>query len=171
MLNPNWAEGELAFDFSTATLTCQPDRSVNNLTRLAPPLKSVDFYVWFDAELWLIEVKDPDAAPYEYSSQKEALSRLKNDALLKEHFLPKLYGSFCHLLEEGKDLTVPIRYMVVIGFSELSVYDQDRLTQRLSAFAKVIGPKHKDSNADVEPEVHNIESWNRRYPNIPLTRI
>ena len=75
-MNPDWTEGKLEFDFSKAIATDKPDRK-------ADPLKSVDFWAQYRDQLWLIEVKDPEAAalPHQSSAAASALKEILNALL------------------------------------------------------------------------------------------
>lgn len=53
-MRPEWTEGNLEFDFSSTLQTCKPDELAEPMTHLAPPLKSMDFYVWLSKILWFI---------------------------------------------------------------------------------------------------------------------
>ena len=172
-MRAEWTEGQLEFNFSSALQTCQPDKNPGPLATVAPPLKSVDFYVWLTGQLWLIEVKDPEAARDNMVeiAKKTLYSELKNDALLKEHILPKLFGSYVHLAFEDVDLDVPVRYGVVLGVRGLSNADRNTLTDKIERIVRKIGPKVGPSNHWPEIEVHNLESWNKAHPEMKVSRV
>ncbi len=171
-MRAEWTEGELEFDFSTALQTCQPDQIAEPLTSKAEPLKSVDFYVWFPDELWLIELKDPEDAPTAKidGETKAAWSALKNDALLKEHLLPKLYGAFVHLTLEEDDISGRNKYVVIIGLTDLTNADRNLLTDKIERVIQKIGPKFRDSQYWPGPDIHNLQSWNAANPMMHVIR-
>ena len=164
-MNPDWTEGKLEFDFSTARATDQPDKK-------AQPLKSVDFWAQYTDELWLIEVKDPEAASivHQPGAVASVLKEILNDHLLKEHLLPKLYGAFAYLVEIGKEPRGRVRYGVVIGMSTLTAADRSMLTNKVQRIVDRIGPKIRYSRHWPLVEVHNVASWNHTHPHMSITR-
>ena len=99
-MNPDWTEGKLEFDFSRAVQpVVRPDR-------LAQALKSVDFVATYPRDIWMIEVKDPEGAPVPHRAGaiRSTFAEIQNDSLLKEHLLPKLYGTYAYLVITGAEL-------------------------------------------------------------------
>ena len=164
-MNLDWTEGKLEFDFSTAIATDKPDKK-------ADPLKSVDFWVQYRNELWLIEVKDPEAAasPHQSSAAASVLKEILNDHLLKEHLLPKLYGVFAYLVEIHREPRGRIRYGVVIGMSSLTAAERTMLTNKVQRIVDRIGPKVRYGRHWPVIEVHNVVSWNHAHPHITVIR-
>jgi hypothetical protein len=164
-MNPEWTEGQLEFNFSGAAKTEKPDAS-------AAPLKSTDFWVTFPTETWLIEIKDPDGANAAYHASAVAgiLKQIQNDALLKEHLLPKNYGVFAHLSDLGQLPLGTVRYGIVIGLAELSAADRTMLANKVQRCIDSIGPGVKRSASWPIAEVHNVESWNQKFPDMQITR-
>jgi hypothetical protein len=85
----DWTEEQLEFDFSGA-------RRVDRPEEIERHLRVVDFVVRYPNETWLIECKDPEAAPLSHrpGAIRGLLAELTTDVLLKKHLLPKLYGTF-----------------------------------------------------------------------------
>lgn len=165
MVNPLWTEGSLEFDFSGAIHTDQPEKP-------AQPLKSVDFWARYPGCVWLIEVKDPDGAPAPHHAGAVAsiLKTVFNDHLLKEHLLPKLYGSYAHLMDTGREPRGPVRYGVLLGLTSLTSADRTVLTNKLQRYVDRIGPKVRHSRHWPIVEVHNLSSWNAAHPEMAITR-
>lgn len=168
-MRAEWTENQLEFDFSSALQTCKPDEQAEPMTSVAPPLKSMDFYVWLPNLLWFIEVKDPEATTHP-GAKAAVLAELKNDALLKEHILPKLFGAYAHFAFEEADLAGPVRYTVLIGLSTLTNADRTMLTDKISRIISKIGPKLRHGRYWPQPEVHNLDSWNGAHPDFKVTR-
>jgi len=164
-MNPDWTEDKLEFNFSTALKTEKTDGA-------ARPLKSTDFWVLFPRETWLIEVKDPDGAPgpHHLGAVTGALKEIKNDALLKEHLLPKIYGVYAYLVDTGREPRGSVRYGIVIGLTALSAAERTTLANKVQRTLNRIGPKVRHSKYWPVAEVHNVESWNNKYPNMRITR-
>lgn len=168
-MRAEWTENKLEFDFSSALQTCKPDELAEPMTQLAPPLKSMDFYVWLPKLLWFIEVKDPEGTTHP-GATASVWAELKNDALLKEHLLPKLFGAYAHFVFEDADLSGPVRYSVLIGLSGLTNADRSMLTDKINRVISKIGPKLRHGRYWPQPEVHNVQSWNVAYPHVQITR-
>ena len=168
-MRSEWTEGKLEFNFSMAFQTCQPDVAAEPMTAMAPPLKSMDFYVWLPRLLWFIEIKDPEGTSHP-NAKASVLSELKNDALLKEHLLPKLFGAYAHFVFEDADLSGPIRFSVLIGLTDLTAPERNMLTDKLNRVISRIGPKLRHGRYWPSVEVHNLDSWNRTYPDFPVQR-
>lgn len=165
-MNPNWAEGKLEFDFSGAI---QP---VEKPDVAAQPLKSVDFIVQYPRELLLIEVKDPDGAPgpHPAGAIRDTIAKLQNDDLLKERLLPKLYGTFAYLVSAGSEPRGRVRYVTLIGLSSITAAERSMLTDKIQRIVDRIGPKIRHSRQWPVIEVHNVLSWNTKFPHMAITR-
>lgn len=168
-MRAEWTENKLEFDFSSALQTCKPDEVAEPMTQLAPPLKSMDFYVWLPNLLWFIEVKDPEGATHP-GAQAQVWAELRSDALLKEHLLPKLFGAYAHFVFENASLSGPVRYSVLIGLSNLTNADRSHLTDKINRVISRIGPKLRHGRFWPQAEVHNVQSWNAAYPSVRVTR-
>jgi hypothetical protein len=164
-MNPDWTEGKLEFDFSGALTTEKPDVA-------AAPLKSTDFWVLFPRETWLIEVKDPDRTPVAQHAGEVAgmLRKIQNNALLKEHLLPKIYGIYAYLVDTAREPRGKVRYVVLIGLTTLSAADRTTLANKIQRTLDRIGPKVRHSRYWPVAEVHNVDSWNSKYPHMRITR-
>jgi gamma-glutamyl:cysteine ligase YbdK (ATP-grasp superfamily) len=165
-VNPNWVEGSLEFDFSGAVDPVEkPDRP-------AQPLKSVDFVAKYARELWLIEVKDPDAAPapQQRGAINAMIAGIQNDELLKQHLLPKIYGTFVYLVQNRREPRGRVRYGVLIGLTALTAADRAVLTDKLQRVIDRVGPKVRHSRMWPIAEVHNVASWNGAHPDMAITR-
>jgi hypothetical protein len=165
-VNPNWTEEKLEFDLSGAA---QP---VERPDAAAQPLKAVDFIAKYPHELLLIEVKDPEGAPlpHQAGAINAVISKLQNDGLLKEHLLPKLYGTFVYLIGEGREPHGRVRYVTLMGLSSPTAAERSMLTDKIQRVIDRIGPKIRHSRLWPIAEVHNIASWNAKYPQMSITR-
>jgi hypothetical protein len=159
-------EGKLEFDLSGAT---QP---IERPDRLAQPLKSVDFIAKYPRELWLIEVKDPEGAPvpHQTGAIHATIAGLQSDGLLKEHLLPKLYGTFVYLVGDGREPRGRVRYATLIGLSSLTAAERSVLTDKIQRTIDRIGPKIRYSRLWPVAEVHNVASWNTAHATMVIIR-
>jgi hypothetical protein len=169
----SWTEGGLEFDFGAALQTCQPDIAAEPLTRMAPPLKSPDFYVWRQRETLLVEVKDPEGAPssHRVGAVNRVWETVVSNALLEEHLLPKLYGAYVHLTTAGVEPRGRVRYLILLGISNMTAADRNMLTDKIERVVRRVGPRVRHSRYWPEPEVHNIQSWNLAHPEMRVKRL
>ncbi|MCW3052485.1 MAG: hypothetical protein JWN14_1655, partial [Chthonomonadales bacterium] len=63
-----------------------------------------------------------------------------------------------------------VRYVVLIGLSSLTAADRNRLTDKIQRLVDRIGPKIRHSRQWPVIEVHNVLSWNTKYPYLAITR-
>lgn len=98
------------------------------------------------------------------------ISQLRNDRLLKEHLLPKLYGTFTYLCLNNREPRGKVRYGIVIGFSSLTSADRNMLTDKIQRVIDRIGPKIRHSRHWPIAEVHNVNSWNVAHSHMNVTR-
>jgi len=166
-VNPDWIEGKLAFDFSGAT------GGVARRESEANPLSCVDFCAEYSTALWLVEVKDPEGTPEPHaaSAVKGALKELLNDQLLRSHLLPKLYGTFAHLVLLGREPRGSVRYAILIGLSSLTAADRTMLRDKVQRVVDRIGPKIRYARHWPVVEVHTLDSWNATYSWMTVTRL
>lgn len=164
-MNPAWCAGKLEFDFSNARQVIKPDE-------IERTLSCSDFWAMYARTVWLIEVKDPEGTPlaHQPGEVKAALAIIRNDTLLKQHLLPKLYGAFAFLVETGREPRGLVRYGVVIGLSDLSAADRSMLANRVQRIIDRVGPKVRHSRHWPVVEVHTIASWNATHPHMQITR-
>lgn len=171
-LNPDWREDDLYFDFSAAQHVIKLDRESAGLTHL---LKGgVDFVVEWTNQLWLVEVKDPQCgdipAQHRAANQARFLKDLLSDSLINKHLFPKLRDS---LLLLGMDYGIaakPMRFITIIGLSELDSAQLSGLADRLKRTEWVAGPK-RGWNKPFAVHAFNVEQWNRLLQQCPITRI
>ncbi len=161
-----WTEGQWEFDFSGLSLPVERPEQIER------SLKVVNFVFRLKSETWFIECKDPEGTPLPRRADKikEMWSAIKNDALLKEHLLPKLYGTFVHLTLTGTLHRGRVRYGVIIGLSDLDAATRLVLIDTVQRVIDRIGPKLRHSRHVPVVEVHNVSSWNAAYPNMSITR-
>ncbi len=164
-MQPEWMEGRLTFNFaSVINPVRKPDKDENTL-------KTVDFIAEYPAVLWLIDVKDPErtSITHQQDAIQETLTSISNDSLLKEHLLPKLYGTFVYLVEKELESRGNILYVTLIGVTELDAALRSSLRDKIQRYINRIGPKFQNSHHSPIADVHNIASWNQAYPGMEIT--
>lgn len=161
-----WTEAQLEFDFSSLRSPVErPEKRERSL-------KVVDFVFRYRGETWFIECKDPEAAPvpHRLGALRAAWQEIRNEALMKEHLLPKLYGTSAYLVLNSKLQRGRIRYAVVIGLATLDAATRIVLTDAVQRIVNRIGPRPGRSRYAPVVEIHNLASWNLRHPEMPVTR-
>lgn len=143
------------------------------LDEIERTLKAVDFVIQFSDEMILIEVKDPEGtiASKRDGQIKAVFSELENDTLIKQHLLPKLYGSFAYFVMTNCKPLCPVRYLVLICLADLTMSERTTVTNKLQRIIVAIGPVVATTTHRPVVEVHNLESWARNHPNITITRV
>ena len=170
--NQQWCEADLYFDFSRAVRVEKLDGSQHGLSHL---MKSVDFLVEWEDQLWLIEVKDPEngSIPEQHRTERllEFRANLIGDTLINEHLFPKLRDSLLYLgLDEGI-LNKPLRYLTIIAVESLEVAELEGLRNRLWQHAWVSGPPKRGWRKSFDVHAFNIGQWNRSFEGCPVIRI
>jgi hypothetical protein len=143
------------------------DNAIHGLTHC---MKAVDFVVELKDSILFIEFKDPENPSAQPDDQEKFLNQLlggKLDADLKI----KYRDSFLYELASGR-ATKHIYYLVLIGASVLTEADLLARTEALKRQIPVLGPGAKPWKKPLVSgcAVMNIETWNRKLPNFPVTR-
>ncbi|HEY3779463.1 MAG TPA: hypothetical protein VGL56_00160 [Fimbriimonadaceae bacterium] len=165
--NANWTEGELEFNFETCSSQVWRPES------LSRHLKAPDFVAPYDNETWIIEVKNPEAAKplHRPGEIKAMIKSLQNDALAKEHLLPKLYGIYVYCAMTGQVMKAPIRYAAVIGVTDLDAALRSNVTNILQKVIDAVGPLDRITGFAPVAEVHSVESWNNKFHDKAISRL
>lgn len=170
--NPQWREADLYFDFSQAVRVEKLDGAQHSLSHL---MKSVDFLVEWEDQLWLIEVKDPENGniPEQHRAARSAEFRasLASDTLINEHLFPKLRDSLLYLgLDEGIS-DKPLRYLAIVAVESLEVAELEGLRNRLWQHSWVAGPPKRGWRKSFNVHAFNVSQWNRLLERCPVSRI
>jgi hypothetical protein len=127
-------EGELRFTFGAEWQAEQFDKPGTSWPLCIRP---VDFLAQRQAELVLVEVKDPSASTVPGRNRDAFVRKMKTKELSHDELTPKARTTFgfLHLMERDAQ---PMRYVVVIGTEALSIQPPllmnlaDRLRNRLA---------------------------------------
>lgn len=124
-------EGELLFSFGSDWQAEQFDRPGASWPKGVSP---VDFIAEGQAELVLVEVKDPSASGARAKNRQDFVKKMKTEELTHEELVPKARSSYSFLHLMARDHK-PMRYVVVIGTENLSIQPAllMNLTTRLQA--------------------------------------
>lgn len=148
-------------------------RKFDDKTRhgLSHCMKAVDFIVELSDRIYFIEFKDPDhprAKPEDRAAFIEELASGAIDNDLKIKFR----DSWLYQYAEGR-LQKPVYYLVLIAAKSLS---EAELLARMDALQRqlpVLGPDNKPWKKPFAAgcAVMNIETWNKTFPQFPVSRV
>ena len=110
-------EGELEFTFGGAWQAEKFDQPGASWPKGIAP---VDFIAEGQAELVLMEVKDPSASAIPAKNRQDFIAKMQTKELIYEELVPKARSSYGFLHLMARD-TKPMRYVVVIGTETLSI--------------------------------------------------
>ena len=134
-------------------------------------MKAVDFIVEEPNRISFIELKDPEHPRAKEAGRKEFIKNFCSGAL-DETLKYKYRDTFLYQWASGR-IGKPIFYWVIIAISNLTASDLLTRTDDLKRKLPLNGPP---SGAWTQPivagcMVFNIDTWNRRQPRFPLSRI
>ncbi len=137
--------------------------------RLSHCMKAVDFIIDLPANVLFVEVKDPDLAHVPEKEKQKYLERLKSGEIDKD-LASKYRDSWLSEWSEGQE-TKPVFYAVLLTIQTLSGPEILTRTEALKKALPTIGPKGTVWSKFVEGcGVFNLESWNKKFPTIPVRR-
>lgn len=136
---------------------------------LSHAMKAVDFIIKRDNVVWFIEIKDPNHPDVPQREQERFLHNLESDGLdidlVRKYRDSWLYMWACKMVDESAR-----SYYYVIITSDL---DNAILTQRATSLRRLLpldNPRGRwRRKFAVDCEVMNIESWNQRFTDYPIT--
>ncbi|MFH1991045.1 MAG: hypothetical protein ABIK98_01380 [Pseudomonadota bacterium] len=166
-------EDELEFDFAAAI---RAERFEDITYKMSHCMKSIDFIVEWDEELWFIEVKDPDNSKIPSKSKKherrQFFEKFKSHTLFSKELGPKIKDSFLYLHLQKNLPDKPIKYYVLIAMKMLSPALLSSANDQLKISSCLLGPdnsawpnKYLDGVA-----VFNKATWNEKLKQCPVTR-
>ena len=138
-------------------------------------MKAVDFIVELVDRYLFIEVKDPQSPDVPGERLSETLEEFTNEfqsGEIDEELKYKYRDSFLYEWASGR-ANKPIHYLILVGYDRLTdaiLLDRTRALQRI---LPLLGP---GASTWIRPiasfcGVFNIESWNRNFPDYPVTRL
>lgn len=169
MINPEWVEGDLYFDFSKADYAINFDRSGNG-HGLSELLKAVDFIVEDKNSLFFIEVKNPENSQIPQNLKekerrkfsKELVSGNLNQPLLKKFTDSLIFQSLNKGISEKR-----LIYAVFIGLNELDSVLLSNLRDQFRNSSNILS---HDWLKSFEIAFFNFDSWNRFFTHYPVSR-
>ena len=162
-----FTERTLQIDIADAISGRKFDGADHGLTSM----KAVDFIVELEDRYLFIELKDPDDPEAAPERRGRFLERLRSGGL-DESLKYKYRDSFLYEWASGR-ADKPIDYFVLIALDSL---EDGHLLTRTEALQRKL-PKRGPSGRPWQREivrgcgVFNVESWNRRFPLHPVSRV
>ncbi|WP_130471951.1 hypothetical protein [Candidatus Magnetaquicoccus inordinatus] len=175
-MNSEWQESGLYFDFSGAISVISLDNHGKG-HGLSHILKAVDFVVEWDDEFWLIEVKNPEnpTIPLEHQerNRQEFFERIESKLLIDEELYPKFIHSLQFLGLDSGIPSKPMRYLTLIGLSNLEPVHFSALADALKGHSKGLlqGPPRTGWSKGFSVHLFNLELWNRALPRCQVTPV
>ncbi len=134
-------------------------------------MKAVDFIVELPDRYLFIEFKDPDNPGAKAKDRSEFISRFEGGQI-DEDLKCKYRDSFLYEWAAGR-AEKPIHYLVLVAIEGLR---EPELMARANALGRklpLLGPQSGSWTRSIVSTCHvfNIASWNRMFPNYPVTRV
>ena len=134
-------------------------------------MKAVDFIVELTDRYLFIEIKDPQA-PEVPMQGRDAFIQNFHRGQIDEDLKYKYRDSFLYEWASGR-ANKPIHYLILVGFARLTDVVLIDRTRALERNLPLLG---QSASGWVRPianfcGVFNIESWNRNFPDYPVTRL
>lgn len=158
-------ENDLEFHFSGAIAAKKFDTEAEH--GLSYCMKAVDFIVELQEVILFVEVKDP-SNPYSKPKQIRQFKEKVIDGTLCNDLVQKCRDSFIYEWAAG-NLSKPVHYLVLITLEEaLLIHFQNELRRKLPQGKAKPGWKRSMVRSC---HTMNLKSWNRRFPQFPISRI
>ena len=161
-----FVEGDLAMDIPDVVGGGKFDGGSHGLRHC---MKAVDFVVELRDRYLFIEFKDPQHPHATPERRAEFIQRLC-DKKLDEDLKYKYRDSFLYEWASGR-ARKPIYYLVLIALDTLDGTELLNRTEALRRKLPMRGPSGWQHEIVRWCGVFNLESWNRRFPSHPVSRV
>lgn len=162
---------DLEFSFPDELVWEELDRQG---VRLPVQMKFVDLVIERDADVLLVEIKDPSNKRAPAEAQRDYFKRLSDNSILTQELTPKARSSytFLHLMERDDK---PFKYVVLLG---LDAFDPEQQKALLTGFkdrlladirCETDTPWRRQHIADCV--VLSVDIWNKTFADWPVTRV
>ncbi len=151
-------------------LTPNSSWSVEKFDKEGGDLRTVDFLLQHKGQVLFLEIKDYDG-PRPSGAASDPRPEIENQKLIRKHFLPKLYGSYAIFFGIQMKAAKKVSYAVVIGYRNLDAPLRAKVEEDIRRIVHRVGPNLTDSRVPPVVQVHTIESWNKAYPSLPISRL
>lgn len=161
---------ELLFEFPDGVKWDELDKQG---VKLPVRMKFADLVIERDADVLLVEIKDPSHSKSPDKERNSYLKRLSDNSVLTQELTPKARDSytFMHLMKrDGK----PFKYIILIG---LDAFDPSRQKAILTGFKDRLMADIRCEAYEAWKREHiadcavlSVETWNQKFPKWPVTR-
>ncbi len=162
---------ELQFSFPDELKWEELDRQG---VKLPVQMKFVDLVIEREADVLLVEIKDPSHSKSPDKQRNSYLKRLSDNSVLTQELTPKARDSyvFLHLMERDNK---PLKYVVLIGLDAFNADKQKAILfgfkDRLLADIRCEAYEAWKRKHIADCVVLSVESWNEQFPEWPVTRL
>lgn len=162
---------ELLFEFPDEVEWDELDKQG---VKLPVRMKFVDLVIERDADILLVEIKDPSHSKSPDKERSSYFRRLSDNSVLTQELTPKARDSysFLHLMErDGK----PFKYIVLIGLDAFDPSQQKAVLagfkDRLMADIRCEAYEAWRRKHIADCAVLSVDTWNQNFPKWPVTRL
>lgn len=162
---------ELLFEFPDEMKWDELDKQG---VKLPSRMKFVDLVIERDADILLVEIKDPSHSKSPDKERNSYLKRLSDNSILTQELTPKARDSytFLHLMEKDEK---PFKYIVLIGLDAFDPAQQKAVLagfkDRLMADIRCEAYEAWKRKHIADCAVLSVDAWNQIFPNWPVTRL
>jgi hypothetical protein len=162
---------ELLFEFPDEVVWDELDKQG---VKLPVRMKFVDLIIERDADVLLVEIKDPSHSKSPDKEKNGYLKRLSDNSVLTQELTPKARDSysFLHLMEKDRK---PFKYIVLIGLDAFDPIQQKAVLtgfkDRLMADIRCEAYEAWKRKHIADCVVLSVDSWNKLFPDWPVTRL
>jgi hypothetical protein len=162
---------ELLFEFPDEVEWDELDKQG---VKLPVRMKFVDLVIERDADVLLVEIKDPSHSKSPDKERNSYLKRLSDNSVLTQELTPKARDSysFLHLMERDRK---PFKYIVLIGLDAFDPLQQKAVLtgfkDRLMADIRCEAYEAWKRKHIADCAVLSVETWNQNFPKWPVTRL
>jgi hypothetical protein len=164
-------DAELLFEFPDDLHWDELDKQG---VRLPVNMKFVDLVIEREADILLVEIKDPSISKCPEKERNSYLRRLKNDSVLTQELTPKARDSYSYLHLMERDVK-PFKYVVLIG---LDAFDPTLQKALLAGFKDRLLADIRFESYEAWKRQHiadcavlSVETWNEVFPTWPVARL
>jgi hypothetical protein len=162
---------DLEFSFPDELVWEELDRQG---VKLPIQMKFVDLVIERDADVLLVEIKDPSNQRVPAKEQHAYFKRLSDNSILTQELTPKARSSytFLHLMERDAK---PFKYIVLLGLDAFDPTQQKALLgefkNRLLADIRCETDQPWRRQYIADCVVLSVDIWNKTFADWPVTRI
>ena len=161
-------EGNLQITINNAASTRKFDGPCHGLSYC---MKAVDFVVEFPDHYLFIEIKDPQDPQASLQATADYYRRFTSGQI-DEDFKYKYRDTFLYEWAAGR-ANKPIDYLILIAVNTLKLAHLHSRTRDMERKLPLLGPASGQWTRPIVRNCYvlNITSWNRHFPQYPVTRL